>query len=42
MSMCCAHNVGKYRNMKLANKFFENMANLKYLEKILKKTQNSM
>jgi hypothetical protein len=31
MSICCAHNAGKYRNMKLPNKCFENMASLKYL-----------
>ena len=37
MSTCCAHNVGKYRSMKLDNKSFENMANLKYLGNILKK-----
>jgi hypothetical protein len=37
MSTCCAHNLGKYRNMKLANKSFENMANFKYLGNILKK-----
>jgi len=39
MSMCCANNAGKYRNMKLANKSFENMANFKYLGKILKNSK---